>query len=126
MVLCGIIYMIYLKRVERSKGNNVEISSAFSQLLDILIISIVLIIKAREIVLGMPMDYLPHRDSFDGDLITEDDKKRIDVPFFSLNSILVATQNFSNASKLGRGGFGPVYKVLQLSLFFSFFCFKLF
>lgn len=84
MVLCGIIYMIYLKRVERS--------------------------KAREIVLGMPMDYLPHRDSFDGDLITEDDKKRIDVPFFSLNSILVATQNFSNASKLGRGGFGPVYK----------------
>ncbi|KAH0651906.1 hypothetical protein KY284_031818 [Solanum tuberosum] len=85
MVLCGIIYIIYLKRVARSK-------------------------EAREIVLGMPMEYLPHRDSFDEDLITEDDKKRIDVPFFSLNSILVATENFSNASKLGRGGFGPVYK----------------
>ncbi|KAL3363962.1 hypothetical protein AABB24_012946 [Solanum stoloniferum] len=85
MVLCGIIYIIYLKRSARSK-------------------------EAREIVLGMPMEYLPHRDSFDEDLITEDDKKRIDVPFFSLNSILVATENFSNASKLGRGGFGPVYK----------------
>lgn len=69
----------------------------------------------------MPIEHLPHRDSSDEDLITEDDKKRIDVPFFSLNSILVATENFSNASKLGRGGFGPVYKVLQLS-FFSFFC----
>ncbi|KAK6785031.1 hypothetical protein RDI58_018486 [Solanum bulbocastanum] len=85
MVLIGIVYIIYLKRVERSK-------------------------EAREIILGMPMEYLPHRYSFDEDLITEDDKKRIDVPFFSLNSILVATENFSNASKLGRGGFGPVYK----------------
>ncbi|XP_055823167.1 G-type lectin S-receptor-like serine/threonine-protein kinase At4g03230 isoform X3 [Solanum dulcamara] len=86
MVLCGIGYIIYLnKRVARSE-------------------------EAREIVLGMPMEYLPHRDSSDEDLITEDDKKRIDVPFFSLNRILVATENFSNASKLGRGGFGPVYK----------------
>ncbi|XP_016492884.1 G-type lectin S-receptor-like serine/threonine-protein kinase At4g03230 isoform X2 [Nicotiana tabacum] len=65
---------------------------------------------AREIVLGNPMEYLPRRGSFDEDLITEDDKRQIDVPFFSLNSILVATDNFSNATKLGRGGFGPVYK----------------
>lgn len=79
-----------------------------------------LILEAREIVLGNPMEYLTRRGSFDEDLITEDDKKRIDVPFFSLNSILVATDNFSNATKLGRGGFGPVYKVF--SYFFCLFC----
>ncbi|XP_031105237.1 G-type lectin S-receptor-like serine/threonine-protein kinase At1g11300 [Ipomoea triloba] len=38
------------------------------------------------------------------------DERRIDVPFFSFESILVATDNFSDENKLGRGGFGPVYK----------------
>ncbi|KAM3301692.1 hypothetical protein P3S67_016194 [Capsicum chacoense] len=86
VILCGISYIIYqTRRTAKSK-------------------------ETREIVLGNPMEYLPHRDSSDVVLITEHEKKRIDVPFFSLNSILVATENFSNASKLGRGGFGPVYK----------------
>ncbi|MBA0766164.1 hypothetical protein Gotri_015231, partial [Gossypium trilobum] len=34
----------------------------------------------------------------------------IDVPFFDFESILAATDNFSDENKLGRGGFGPVYK----------------
>ncbi|KAM3221984.1 hypothetical protein P3L10_021254 [Capsicum annuum] len=86
VILCGISYIIYqTRRTAKSK-------------------------ETREIILGKPMEYLPHRDSSDEVLITELEKKRIDVPFFSLNSILVATENFSNASKLGRGGFGPVYK----------------
>ncbi|TYI94630.1 hypothetical protein E1A91_D02G218600v1 [Gossypium mustelinum] len=34
----------------------------------------------------------------------------IDVPFFDFESILAATDNFSDEKKLGRGGFGPVYK----------------
>ena len=42
----------------------------------------------------------------------EEDKKGIDVPFFDLESILEATDYFSDANKLGQGGFGPVYKVL--------------
>ena len=41
----------------------------------------------------------------------EDDKKDIDVLYFDLESILVATDNFAEANKLGQGGFGPVYKV---------------
>ncbi|XP_019158932.1 PREDICTED: G-type lectin S-receptor-like serine/threonine-protein kinase At4g03230 [Ipomoea nil] len=44
------------------------------------------------------------------DELTEDDKKAIDIPFFSLEIILAATDNFSDANKLGQGGFGPVYK----------------
>ncbi|XP_038704292.1 G-type lectin S-receptor-like serine/threonine-protein kinase At4g03230 isoform X1 [Tripterygium wilfordii] len=40
----------------------------------------------------------------------EEDKKGIDVPFLNLESILIATDNFSDANKLGQGGFGPVYK----------------
>ncbi|CAL9013892.1 unnamed protein product [Prunus brigantina] len=37
-------------------------------------------------------------------------KDDTEVPLFSLRSILAATNNFSEANKLGEGGFGPVYK----------------
>lgn len=51
-----------------------------------------------------------------GDLMSEDDQKGIDVPFFNLESILEATDDFSDLNKLGQGGYGPVYKVTN---FFS-------
>ncbi|KAA8524527.1 hypothetical protein F0562_010950 [Nyssa sinensis] len=46
----------------------------------------------------------------DSSQLEEDDKKGIDLPFFELEIILAATNNFSDAYKLGQGGFGPVYK----------------
>ncbi|XP_058211363.1 G-type lectin S-receptor-like serine/threonine-protein kinase B120 [Rhododendron vialii] len=37
-------------------------------------------------------------------------KKDVDLPLFSFASVSAATDNFSDANKLGEGGFGPVYK----------------
>ncbi|CAB4304777.1 unnamed protein product [Prunus armeniaca] len=37
-------------------------------------------------------------------------KNDTELPIFGLKSILNATNNFSEANKLGEGGFGPVYK----------------
>ncbi|XP_047944514.1 G-type lectin S-receptor-like serine/threonine-protein kinase SD1-1 isoform X1 [Salvia hispanica] len=35
--------------------------------------------------------------------------KDAELPFFSLSTVLKATDNFSDKNKLGEGGFGPVY-----------------
>lgn len=43
--------------------------------------------------------------------MNENSDEAIDVPYFHLETILAATDNFSTANKLGQGGFGPVYKV---------------
>ncbi|KAF5764529.1 putative RNA-directed DNA polymerase, protein kinase RLK-Pelle-DLSV family [Helianthus annuus] len=43
-------------------------------------------------------------------VLSEEDRKGLDVPFFEFKRILSATENFSLANKLGQGGFGPVYK----------------
>ena len=52
------------------------------------------------------------KNLIDAEEFNEEDKKGIDVPFFDLDSILAATDYFSEENKLGRGGFGPVYKVI--------------
>jgi len=43
-----------------------------------------------------------------------------EFPLFNFSCISIATNNFSEENKLGKGGFGPVYKVkmLLLTLFF--------
>jgi hypothetical protein len=50
-------------------------------------------------------------DSFRyGDEIENDKMDGHDLNLFTFQSILAATNNFSNEHKLGEGGFGPVYK----------------
>ncbi len=39
-----------------------------------------------------------------------------DLAFFNLSTIFAATDNFSQANKIGQGGFGSVYKVVSNSL----------
>ncbi|KAK9048351.1 hypothetical protein SSX86_032686 [Deinandra increscens subsp. villosa] len=48
--------------------------------------------------------------SQDRGVLSEEDRKSLDVPFFEFKRISSATENFSLANKLGQGGFGPVYK----------------
>ena len=52
--------------------------------------------------LSMPLDY---------SIYGRDDDNRGEMNYFNLSTILTATNNFSDANKLGEGGFGPVYKV---------------
>ena len=41
---------------------------------------------------------------------------------FSYETLVAATNKFSILNKLGEGGFGPVFKVIQLSIFTDFSC----
>lgn len=36
----------------------------------------------------------------------------MDLPIFDIKTISIATDDFSYTNFLGRGGFGPVYKVV--------------
>lgn len=42
-------------------------------------------------------------------------KDELDLPLFDLTTILNATNYFSQNNKIGEGGFGPVYKVKNIS-----------
>nr|GMC51825.1 G-type lectin S-receptor-like serine/threonine-protein kinase At4g27290 [Ipomoea batatas] len=42
-------------------------------------------------------------------------KEDHDLPLFSLETVVSATNNFSSANLIGEGGFGPVYKGMLLS-----------
>ncbi|XP_017698977.2 G-type lectin S-receptor-like serine/threonine-protein kinase At4g03230 isoform X2 [Phoenix dactylifera] len=42
--------------------------------------------------------------------IVMEDGSGLDSPLFDFNRVITATSNFSQESKLGEGGFGPVYK----------------
>ena len=48
--------------------------------------------------------------------VDHDGKTAHDLKLFSFDSIVVASNNFSSENKLGEGGFGPVYKVIRISL----------
>ena len=43
----------------------------------------------------------------------EDEISAVESLQFDFGTIRVATQNFSDANKLGEGGFGIVYKVMR-------------
>ncbi|PIN17006.1 Serine/threonine protein kinase [Handroanthus impetiginosus] len=58
---------------------------------------------------AIPMLFSNERERQVNEMMHETDNG-IDVPFYNFNIILSATDNFSDANKLGCGGFGSVYK----------------
>lgn len=46
------------------------------------------------------------------DTRNDNESKDLELPLFDFQTIANATNNFSLNSKLGEGGFGPVYKVI--------------
>ena len=40
----------------------------------------------------------------------------MELPVFELSAIVSATNNFAIDNKIGEGGFGPVYRVIKLTL----------
>jgi len=42
-----------------------------------------------------------------------ENQEDFELPLFDIASITRATNHFSNRNKLGEGGFGPVYKVIE-------------
>lgn len=43
--------------------------------------------------------------------VTVDQAKFEELPLFTYEALARATDNFQSNNKLGKGGFGPVYKV---------------
>ncbi|KAJ0521972.1 putative protein kinase RLK-Pelle-DLSV family [Helianthus annuus] len=81
-LLCGIGYMTY-KRLVNGRNNNQNNRESHSH----------------------NINELLHLDDS-----KEDDREGLDVPYFELERIIDATNDFSEENRLGQGGFGPVYK----------------
>jgi len=56
-----------------------------------------------------------HRDV---ELVWGTEGNNPDFTFFNYSQVLDATNDFSVENKLGQGGFGPVYKVVDLGWLF--------
>ncbi|CAL5412053.1 unnamed protein product [Camellia sinensis] len=73
--------------------------------------------EAREVLQGMSQEILLNnmesqtrtRFMVKGLEVQDEDDSR-DMHYFDLTTLQIATNNFSDANKLGQGGFGPVYK----------------
>ncbi|KAI3803880.1 hypothetical protein L1987_32044 [Smallanthus sonchifolius] len=92
-LFCGISYISYKRLANRRNKNqkNIEFMSGNTQ---------------------THINELLHLDHS-----KEEDREGIDVPYFELENIIAATDDFSEENRLGQGGFGPVYKYALNGMF---------
>ncbi|KAM6595340.1 hypothetical protein CsatA_005864 [Cannabis sativa] len=85
-----------------SNGNS-KVKKAVIIIAVILLVGLVLIgyYIYRRRYINATENYFVRNESEDDDM---------ELPLFNINAISTATNNFSEANKLGEGGFGPVYK----------------
>jgi hypothetical protein len=80
---------------------------------------------SQEIMLGRS-EGSQSMDFMHGGIHARDQDNSGEMHYFNLSTMQAATNNFSDANKLGEGGFGPVYKVkilfffLEIILLFAF------
>nr|DAD20632.1 TPA_asm: hypothetical protein HUJ06_022095 [Nelumbo nucifera] len=76
-----------------------------------LIITIIIPIVAAVMILSIVWFYLRRRRRRSKDRVKDlDEIRNVESLQFNFDTIRTATDNFSDANKLGQGGFGPVYK----------------
>ncbi|KAG6717801.1 hypothetical protein I3842_04G118200 [Carya illinoinensis] len=92
--LACIISFMYIRKMAKKQGNS----------------TIFKVIRERRKQALHALDSERHvKDLLDSVGSIEEDVQGIEVPFFDLECILAATNNFSDANRLGQGGYGPVY-----------------
>ena len=74
--------------------------------------------KSREDILFKDLKRPTGKTKFrEGNMQARGEEDSGEMYYFNLTTILTATNNFSEANKLGQGGFGPVYKVKKYKIF---------
>ncbi|XP_039158875.1 G-type lectin S-receptor-like serine/threonine-protein kinase At4g27290 [Eucalyptus grandis] len=83
-------------------GLAVSLGSVF-----LILVLTICVLQRKKKKMKLPED---KRDSFESGDNCENKKEDLELPLFDLSTVAVATNYFSTDSKIGEGGFGPVYK----------------
>ncbi|XP_076884143.1 receptor-like serine/threonine-protein kinase SD1-8 isoform X1 [Bidens hawaiensis] len=91
VVLLILLILLYLwrKKMKRSVNSSIDRKDE----------------RSHEFMMNGGIIVASKRD-YSGETTTDD----FDLPLFDFTTLVIATKNFSNANKLGQGGFGCVYK----------------
>ncbi|CAN1843964.1 Receptor-like serine/threonine-protein kinase SD1-8 [Linum perenne] len=89
----------------RIKTKRIVLGAVFGCLAAVVLVGFVLLaaLRYRRHKLGKNIE-----NSYN--IVNGDEENNTKLTFLSIKSVLAATDNFSEANKLGEGGFGPVYK----------------
>ncbi|RYQ79181.1 hypothetical protein Ahy_Scaffold6g107884 isoform A [Arachis hypogaea] len=102
---------IVQKRLPKFKKKKQKIISAIIWVLSsgILILCLAIIIYRWEIHKKGKI-----KEEIESDAInSQHDEEDLELPLFGIDTVTSAANNFSTDNLLGRGGFGPVYKVIK-------------